>query len=108
MRRSVLSSGANPITTTFRLPDDGVFYEDFHVFAVEWDPGRISWSVDGEVFQIVTLREVINRGPWVFDHPFFLLLNVAVGGRWPGPPDETTVFPQTMLVDYVRIYERAR
>ena len=44
-------------------------------------------------------------GDWVFDHPFFLLLNVAVGGEWPGYPDDTTTFPQTMKVDYVRIYE---
>jgi beta-glucanase (GH16 family) len=43
-------------------------------------------------------------GPWVFDHPFFILLNVAVGGKWPGDPDQTTRFPQSMLVDYVRVY----
>jgi beta-glucanase (GH16 family) len=42
---------------------------------------------------------------WVFDHPFFLLLNVAVGGNWPGNPDDTTTFPQTLLVDYVRVYQ---
>ncbi len=44
---------------------------------------------------------------WVFDHPFFIVLNVAVGGDWPGSPDATTVFPQTMLVDYVRVYQPA-
>jgi beta-glucanase (GH16 family) len=46
-----------------------------------------------------------TRGPWVFDHPFFIILNNAVGGDWPGPPDASTVFPQRMLVDYVRVYQ---
>ena len=94
------------ISPDFDHPDGGSFSEDFHVFAVEWDPGRMSWSVDGEVYQILTTAEVTARGPWVFDHPFFILLNVAVGGDFVGNPDATTVFPQTMLVDYVRVFER--
>lgn len=101
-------SGTSPITTTFRLPDNARFDQNFHVFAVEWDPSRISWSVDGEVFQIVTSAEVAGRGPWVFDHPFFLLLNLAVGGSFVGNPDDTTSFPARMEIDYVRVYERAR
>lgn len=99
-------SGGNPITTSLRLEGDASFNDDFHVFAVEWDPGRITWSLDGQVFQIVTSSQVVGRGPWVFDHPFFLILNVAVGGTFVGDPDETTVFPQRMEVDYVRVYER--
>lgn len=99
-------SGASPVTDTFRLTDGEGFDEDFHVFAVEWDPGRISWSVDGEVFQIITSGAVSARGPWVFDHPFFLLLNLAVGGGFVGDPDASTVFPQRMEVDYVRVFTR--
>lgn len=99
-------SGASPITTTFRADDNVGFNEDFHVFAVEWDPGRISWSIDGEVFQIVTTSEVTGRGPWVFDHPFFLLLNLAVGGSFVGSPDASTVFPQRLEIDYVRVFTR--
>jgi beta-glucanase (GH16 family) len=100
-------SGGSALTTTYRLGDDARFDDEFHVFAIEWDPGRISWSVDGNVYQIATTAEVIGRGDWVFDHPFFLLLNLAVGGRFVGNPDETTSFPQSMYVDYVRVYQRA-
>ena len=99
-------SGASPITTTLRLEDDETFADDFHVFSVEWDPGRIAWSLDGEVFQIISTSDVAVRGPWVFDHEFFILLNLAVGGSFVGDPDETTEFPQRMEIDYVRVFER--
>jgi len=100
-------SGFWPITAEFQLPEGETFVDDFHVFAVEWDPGRISFSVDGEVYQIIQSAQASARGDWVFDHEFFVLLNLAVGGDYPGDPDETTVFPAEMLVDYVRMYERA-
>ncbi|MDH3622481.1 MAG: glycoside hydrolase family 16 protein [Myxococcales bacterium] len=96
--------GAAPITTAFRLPDGESFADDFHVFAVEWDPGRITFSVDSQVYRIVNSSEVSGRGNWVFDHEFFVLLNLAVGGAAQSPSD--TVFPAEMLVDYVRIFER--
>lgn len=95
-------SGGNPITGSYTLPNGEVFADDFHTFAVDWTPDQISWSVDGAVYQAHTPAET-NGNPWVFDHPFFLILNVAVGGNWPGPPDDTTQFPQQMLVDYVRV-----
>jgi beta-glucanase (GH16 family) len=76
--------------------------DNFHVFAVEWEANRIEWFMDGTLYHTATPGNV--AGPWVFDHPFFFILNVAVGGQWPGYPDETTVFPQQMLVDYVRVY----
>ena len=66
----------------------------------------IRWYVDGALYNTVSINDV-GRREWVFDHDFFLLLNVAVGGTWPGFPDETTVFPQTMRVDYVRVYQLA-
>lgn len=83
---------------------EGAFADDFHVYAVEWEPEEIRWYVDGQQYYSITPNDV--NGKWVFDHPFFLLLNVAVGGRWPGYPDASTVFPQTLQVDYVRVYQK--
>ena len=97
-------SGANGIGKPFGLPGTGRFTNDFHVFAVEWEPEEIRWYVDDVLYNTVTPSDV--PGEWVYDHPFFLLLNVAVGGYWPGYPDDTTQFPQRMVVDYVRIYQR--
>lgn len=99
------SAGA-AISNKYRLPGDEGFDEGFHVFAVEWDPGRISWLVDDVAYKSIRSPTVVGRGSWVFDHPFFILLNVAVGGGFVGDPDASTTFPQTMLVDYVRIFER--
>lgn len=80
------------------------FPDDFHLFAVEWEPDQIRWYVDDLHYHTVTAKDV--PGEWVFDHPFYILLNIAVGGHWPGYPDETTIFPQFMIVDYVRVYAR--
>lgn len=99
-------SGASPITSRFRSSAAERFDADFHVFAVEWDPGRIAFFVDDEAYSIVTAAEVLARGDWAFDQPFFLLLNVAVGGDFVGAPDATTPFPATMQVDWVRVYRR--
>jgi len=96
-------SGANGISSTYSL-STGAFADDFHIFAVEWQPGAITWYVDSTYYKTVTSSDV--PGTWVYDHPFFIILNVAVGGYWPGSPDATTVFPQTMRVDYVRVYQR--
>jgi beta-glucanase (GH16 family) len=101
-------SGANPITATYELPGPDGFDDAFHVFAIEWDEARIAWLVDGQVYQVMTPDDLPAGTEWVFDHPFFLILNLAVGGNFPGPPDASTVFPQTLLVDYVRVYERIR
>ncbi|MDH5833329.1 glycoside hydrolase family 16 protein [Luteimonas kalidii] len=79
----------------------------YHVYAVEWDAAGIRWFVDGQPFYSLTRAQVEARGPWVFDQPFFLLLNVAVGGSWPGSPDTSSMFPQRMYVDWVRVYQPA-
>jgi beta-glucanase (GH16 family) len=100
-------SGAEPISGTFRLRNGEGFDDDFHVFAVDWDPGQIRFWVDSNVYQTITTARVRGLGKWVFDHPFFLLLNVAVGGGFVGPVGRDTEFPATMLVDYVRVFERA-
>ncbi len=80
------------------------FADDFHCFSVEWEPDRIHFFVDTTCYNTLTVNDIPGR--WVFDHPFFILLNVAVGGLWPGYPDETTRFPQSMYIDYVRVYEK--
>jgi beta-glucanase (GH16 family) len=78
----------------------------FHVFAIEWDPGRVVWKIDDEPFFTATPADLPEGTTWVYDHPFFVILNVAVGGNYVGDPDGSTTFPQTMLVDHVRVYER--
>jgi len=98
-------SGGNGVGGSKRLPDGGLYADDFHLFAIEWEEEEIRWYMDDEEYFRITPASV--PGDWVYDHPFFIILNVAVGGRWPGHPDETTTFPQTMKVDYVRVYERA-
>jgi beta-glucanase (GH16 family) len=79
---------------------------DFHTYAVEWDPGRVIFKVDEEVYFTATPSDLPAGTDWVYDHPFFIILNVAVGGHYVGNPDGSTQFPQTMLVDHVRVYER--
>lgn len=76
--------------------------DDFHTYAVEWTPEEIRWYVDDVQYSTITPRDL--PGEWVYDHPFFLLLNLAVGGEWPGYPDQSTTFPQQLVVDYVRVY----
>jgi len=100
-------SGEHGISAPFGLPGDARFADDFHMYAVEWEPTAIRFYVDEHLYATRTPADLPKGAKWVYDHPFFLLLNVAVGGGWPGSPDATTVFPQTMLVDYVRVYERA-
>jgi beta-glucanase (GH16 family) len=96
-------SGGGSIGGSFRLADGRTLDEDFHVYAVEWSENRITWLFDDERYFTVS-RDDLFQNPWVFDNPFFMLLNVAVGGNFLGPPDATTEFPQTMLIDYVRVY----
>jgi len=99
-------SGGSPITDVYFLPDGQSFDTEFHVFAVEWSPGRISWFVDDTAFTVATTGQVPSGGQWVYDHPFFLILNMAVGGTFVGPPNASTPFPAQMLVDYIRVYSQ--
>jgi beta-glucanase (GH16 family) len=80
--------------------------DDFHVYAIEWEAQEIRWYLDDQQYFKVTTANV--PGQWVFDHPFFIILNLAVGGGWPGYPDKTTVFPQIYSVDYVRVYQKSQ
>jgi len=97
-------SGAGGIGKPFSLPS-GSFADDFHVFAVEWRPYDVRWYVDGSLYHQMTPSNIPSGTQWAFEHPFFLLLNLAVGGAWPGDPDASTSFPQQMVVDYVRVYK---
>ena len=97
-------NGAGGIGSPYTI--DGDFQNAFHVYAVDWDKAGMRFYVDGNLFFTIDKTTVQNtRGPWVYDHPFFIILNNAVGGDWPGNPDATSVFPNDMLVDYVRIYQ---
>jgi beta-glucanase (GH16 family) len=104
------------------LPNNGTI-ADFHTYAIEWEPGEIRWLLDGKQFAAQsfwwssskvaankglqpTKEEDLNAWPAPFDQPFYLVMNVAVGGKFLGNPDNTTLFPAEMLVDYVRVYDK--
>ncbi len=101
-------SAGEALSNDFDLSGGETFADDFHVFAVDWDPGRITWWVDEEVYNILRSSEVSSRGDWVFNNDFFVILNLAVGGTLGGSVGRDTVFPAEMLVDYVRVFERAQ
>lgn len=98
-------SGERGISAAYTLPSGQKFSDDFHTFAVEWEPNVMRFYVDGLLYKTRTPTDLPPGTTWVFGHPFFIILNVSVGGTWPGNPDATTVFPQQMLVDYVRVYQ---
>lgn len=96
-------SGGNAVTDSYQMPN-GRFDTEFHVFAIEWGPDFIRYYVDDNLYNEITPDDV--NGEWVFnDNSFYIILNVAVGGTFVGSPNSSTQFPQTMLVDYVRVYE---
>jgi len=80
------------------------FADRFHVYGVEWSADAIEFFIDGKRYARVTHAPLPGGAAWVFDKPFFLLLNVAIGGDWPGNPDASTRFPQAMVVDWVRVW----
>jgi len=100
-------SGGHGLTSQYVLPNGAAFADDFHLFSVEWERAAIRFYVDGVLYKTVTPAQLPAGTQWVFNHPFFIILDLAIGGDWPGPPDATTVFPQAMLVDYVRVYRRS-
>ncbi len=110
------------VTHTHTLAN-GSTVSDWHIYAVEWEPGEVRWLIDGETWATQSFwwscslqdsgvgqrprnKADINPWPAPFDKPFYLLMNVAVGGNFPGHPNPQTAFPAQMLVDYVRVYER--
>ncbi len=93
---------------TFDLPGGQTFADDFHKFSVEWEADEFRWYVDDQLYYtkndwFTSYKDSPYPAP--FNQKFYLLINMAIGGRWPGNPDETSVFPQYLYVDYVRIYQ---
>jgi beta-glucanase (GH16 family) len=97
-------SGDHGIGAAYTLPGNEKFTDDFHLFAAEWEPREIRFYIDDHLYAKRRPADLPPGTKWVYDHPFFIILNLAVGGYWPGNPDDTTTFPQRMLVDYVRVY----
>lgn len=94
-------SGGDGVTKSYTLTD-GRFDTEFHIFGIEWGPNYVNYYVDDVLYNQITPDDV--DGEWVFNKPFYILINLAVGGSFVGSPDSGTEFPQTMLVDYVRVY----
>ncbi len=98
-------SGGESISKSYSLPNDR-FDTGFHVFGIEWGPDYINYYVDDVLYNQITPEDV--PGEWVFNRgPFYIILNLAVGGALPGSPNAETQFPQTLLVDYVRVYKNS-
>jgi beta-glucanase (GH16 family) len=98
-------NGGAGVSSSYTLPGGAALADDFHIYAIEWTPNQIKWYLDSTPFFTATPASLPGGATWVFSLPQFFILNVAVGGNWPGYPDSTTVFPQQMLVDYVRVYQ---
>ncbi|HZR39231.1 MAG TPA: glycoside hydrolase family 16 protein [Ktedonobacteraceae bacterium] len=84
--------------------NSGALADDFHSYAVQWDPQHLYFLIDGKNYYTLDKATLKNQGDWVYDHPFSIILNVAVGGTWPGNPASTTIFPQKLYVSYIRLY----
>ena len=95
-------SGGNGIGAAYTGPR---FADAFHTFSIEWSANTIKWYVDGNLYQTRTNASIPAGTQWVYNHNFFIILNLAVGGGWPGNPDGSTVFPQSYTIDYVRVYQ---
>jgi beta-glucanase (GH16 family) len=99
--------GPEPDGTEYKLagtvPIDPAFVDGFHTYWVQREPGVITMGVDDRTTTVFRAADLPAGNQWVFDKPFFLVLNVAVGGRWPGPADDSTPFPAVMTVDWVRV-----
>lgn len=98
------SGGQGPTSQT-SLPGGKKLSDKFHIFAVEWNADSIAFFLDGKQYSRFTHDSIPKDAKWVYDHPFYLLLNVAVGGNWPGNPDSASSYPQTMLVDWIRVWK---
>ncbi len=95
-------SGGSPVSAAFVA--DKPLSDGFHVYAVEWEPEQIRWYLNDKLYHTATPND-IGTNDWVYNKPFFIILNLAVGGNWPGNPDDKTTFPQQLVVDYVRAYK---
>jgi beta-glucanase (GH16 family) len=98
------------LTKSFTLPNGQKLASDFHVYGILWSPKQLRFYLDdpANIYATFTSADLPKTAHWPFDTgKFFIILNVAIGGKWPGSPDATTSFPQEMLVDYVRVYSQS-
>jgi beta-glucanase (GH16 family) len=100
-------SGGAAVNKAYTLPTGQSFADGFHTFAVEWEPNVVRWYVDDQLYETRTPADLPTGTKWVYDHPFSILLNLAVGGNFPGDPDSKTQFPAEMKIDNVRVYKRS-
>lgn len=102
-------SGVQGVGKSFKLPGGARVDDESHVYGAIWSPGRVAFYVDdpGRPYFTATPKTLPRGKKWVFDKPFFVIMNLAVGGSWPRDPDASTPNPARMLVDYVRVYRRA-
>ena len=87
--------------------DQRGFSNDFHTFTVDWQPDQLSFYVDGNLYRTMNKSEAGGK-PWPFNKNFFVILNLAVGGNWPGNPDQSTQFPQQFSIDYIKVWEHSQ
>ncbi|MBV8551571.1 MAG: glycoside hydrolase family 16 protein [Acidobacteriaceae bacterium] len=99
-------SGGQGVGATDTLRSRRPLADGFHEYAIEWSPGSITFLLDNQPYATFTPASLPAGTHWVYDHPFFLLLNLAIGGKWPGNPNATTQFPQALTVDWVRVWQR--
>ncbi|MFD0931564.1 family 16 glycosylhydrolase [Psychroflexus salinarum] len=97
-------SGGNAVTKSYEFENDRLD-TDFHTYGIEWGEDYINYYVDDVLYNQITPDSEDLTGEWVFNKPFYIIINMAVGGSFVGPPNTNTVFPQTLEVDYVRVYE---
>lgn len=97
-------NGGNDLTATVTLPGKPKLSDDFHIYATEWAPDTVKFYVDTTLYETRTPKDMPAGGTWVFNHPFFITLNLAVGGVFDGDPTDSTPFPAELLVDYVRVF----
>jgi beta-glucanase (GH16 family) len=97
-------SAGEAISKEYILPNDRLD-TGYHIYGIEWGPEYVNYYIDDVLYNQITPEDLPEGSPWVFDNDFYILINLAVGGTFVGSPNAETVFPQSMLVDYVRVYE---
>lgn len=100
-------SGGHCLTGTYTLPNGQAFSDGYHTFAILWEENKVTFYVDDAPYETRTPADLAPGKDWVYNHPFYIVLNLAIGGQFGGDPDSTTTFPQDLLVDYVRVYKPA-
>ena len=99
-------TGGQGVGTAFSLPNNAALGDAYHTYGCDWEPSKITMYLDGKSYATYTPASLPKDGVWEFDsQPFYIIVNLAIGGNWPGSPDGSTHFPAHLLVDYVRVYK---